>query len=539
MTTDIRFALQGRVVTMDEQDTVLPDGVIYVRGNKIAAVSNATTAKPAGFENVPIITSSGTIYPGLIDLHNHLSYDALKLWQVPKRYTNRDDWARHPDYRRLISGPMNVLGRTASYPEAISRYVECKCLLGGVTTAQGIALFSNTGIIRFYRGFLRNAEVSDGPDLPAAEARIADVVAEDATAFLKHLRSSSCLLLHLSEGTDQRARNHFNALKLDNGEIAITRALAGIHCVALQSADFALLARHGGSMIWSPLSNMLLYGTTADVHAAKAAGVTIGIGSDWSPSGSKNLLGELKVARAYSDTANDVFSNLEIVAMATRNAAKILRWDKAVGSLEASKRADLIVVRGKKAKDPYLQLIASRETDIELVMIDGVRRCGIPSLMADNPDMLESWTIAGETRRLNLSGTDVDPLVARLTLRDAADRLAHGLKSLKNLAEALEKQEPVRHGAAAGGETQWFLALDHEEPAGMSIRPRFDEERNAPARIESLLAAAAAKPLSQLLGPLELDAMTAVDDAGFLTGLDKQINLPKAIKDRVKRLHVK
>ena len=41
----------------------------------------------------------------------------------------------------------------------------------------------------------------------------------------------------------------------------------------------------------------LLYGKTADIAAAKAAGVRLGIGSDWSPSGSKNLLGELKVAR--------------------------------------------------------------------------------------------------------------------------------------------------------------------------------------------------------------------------------------------------
>ena len=53
-------------------------------------------------------------------------------------------------------------------------------------------------------------------------------------------------------------------------------------------------------MIWSPLSNLLLYGGTAHVDAAREAGVTIGLGSDWSPTGSKNLLGELKVAWLYS-----------------------------------------------------------------------------------------------------------------------------------------------------------------------------------------------------------------------------------------------
>src|SRR3546814_11807450 len=67
----------------------------------------------------------GSIYPGLVDLHNHLSYDELPMWQVPDRYENRDQWARHPDYRRLISGPMNVLGKTRGYPEAIAHYAEC------------------------------------------------------------------------------------------------------------------------------------------------------------------------------------------------------------------------------------------------------------------------------------------------------------------------------------------------------------------------------------------------------------------------------
>ncbi len=61
-----------------------------------------------------------------------------------------------------------------------------------------------------------------------------------------------------------------------------------------------MLASRRSSIVWSPLSNLLLYGGTARVEAAKAAGVTIGLGSDWSPSGSKNLLGELKVAWLYN-----------------------------------------------------------------------------------------------------------------------------------------------------------------------------------------------------------------------------------------------
>ena len=71
---------------------------------------------------------------------------------------------------------------------------------------------------------------------------------------------------------------------------------AWIRQAALKPEDFRVLGSLGGAMVWSPLSNLLLYGATADIRAAVNAGVRIGIGSDWSPSGSKNLLGELKVA---------------------------------------------------------------------------------------------------------------------------------------------------------------------------------------------------------------------------------------------------
>jgi len=107
---------------------------------------------PPGFENISIIKTRGTIYPGLIELHNHLSYNILKLWDVPKSYTNRDQWSGTPTYQKLISGPMKVLSQTPGYLPAIVRYVECKCLLSGVTTSQGIALYSNQGIVRYYRG---------------------------------------------------------------------------------------------------------------------------------------------------------------------------------------------------------------------------------------------------------------------------------------------------------------------------------------------------------------------------------------------------
>ena len=115
-------------------------------------------------------------------------------------------------------------------------------------------------------------------ELPDALTRIADVDASDATSFQARLKKTQCFLLHLSEGTNPAARRHFEALQLGNGDWAIEKSLCGIHCVALRRPDFDVLASKAASMVWSPFSNLLLYGKTADIAAAAAAGVKIGLG---------------------------------------------------------------------------------------------------------------------------------------------------------------------------------------------------------------------------------------------------------------------
>ncbi len=371
----MKHALSGRVVTMDPQRRIIEDGVVYLDDRTIAAACERGEPAPPGFEAITPLPARGTIFPGLIELHNHVSYNLLPLWQVDRKYTNRNQWSSTESYRAQVTGPMKVIGNTPELLPALARYVECKCLLAGVTTTQGVALFSNSGVRRYYRGLVRNVEQSLDDDLPAASARIADVEKADAERFHARLRKETCLLLHLSEGTDDAALSHFRELQLSSGW-AITRALAGIHCVALGASHFEVIAKQGASMVWSPLSNLLLYGRTADVLAARKAGVRMGIGSDWSYTGSKNLLGELRVARAC---AAGRIPTRDLVAMATCEAAEILGWSRLLGSIEAGKRADLIVVAGSKG-DPYDSLTTADERAIRLVVIDGIARCGTVSM---------------------------------------------------------------------------------------------------------------------------------------------------------------
>jgi len=97
--------------------------------------------------------------------------------------------------------------------------------------------------------------------------------------------------------------------------------------------------------------------------------VLVALGTDWSPSGSPNLLTELKVAdRALRDErllgnrrylvpslAPSVPTGKErreaelaldrlLVEMVTINAAQAIRWADQVGSIEAGKVADLLVI---------------------------------------------------------------------------------------------------------------------------------------------------------------------------------------------------
>jgi len=527
------FVLIGRVVTMDDANPVIDRGAVYVQGNSIAHVLDATDPAPAGFEAAERIDTHGTIYPGLIELHNHLSYNVLPVWAVPKQFANRDGWSKGPGYRGTISGPMSVLGRTAGMGEAVVRYVETKCLLGGTTTSQGIALAGDAGIQKYYFGAIRNVEETKDKALHDALTRIADVDAKDASKFLKRLNGSSCLLLHLSEGkkSNKPARDHFLALQQGDGTWAITSHLAGIHCIALTKADFGVMAERQASSVWSPLSNLLLYGETADIGAAREQGVKIGIGSDWSPSGSKNLLFEMRVA---SIVAAGAISHRELLAMATTTAAAILGWKK-IGSITPTNRADLLVVSGR-THEAHEHLFTCAETDIALVVIDGVARAGTKTLMgrfAFN-SATESVRVGSTTRVVFLAQDGVDPAIANLTVAEATNRLVDAMKRLPELAKKLES--PI---AAALPKPRIRLVLDHDEEddevSNLAQRPHLPGPDGRPTgELSPDLSAAASKPLSELVKPMKVDPLTVVDDGDFLDTLIAETNLPQAVSDGLK-----
>ncbi|MGK6309728.1 amidohydrolase family protein [Variovorax sp. DT-64] len=536
-----KLVLQGRVVTMNGAFKVIADGRVYTHNGDIVAVQEAAAPAPPGFGSTAVTDTGGTLFPGLMDLHNHLPYNVLPLWQVPRKFSNRGQWGRHAEYHSKISAPMQTLAATPELLASICRYVEAKALIGGTTTGQGITLANQSGIRRYFRGVVRNVEATDDEaSLPAASTRVPDVAAKDAQAFLTRLKKEkTCYLLHLSEGTDATARRAFQALQIGGASWAITPSLCGIHAAALQAPDFQVLAANGGSMVWSPFSNLLLYGGTADVGAAKAAGVPISLGCDWAPSGSRNLLNELKVAQLFSEGQGGIFTARELVAMVTREPAGLLGWERLAGTLEAGKRADLIVVEGSSG-DPYQQLIRAKESDLALVMINGVGRFGDAALMRTLGFAGEALRVGGASRMLFLAHPTEDPLTQKLSLSAAADRLTRALRGLPSLARKAERPRPISPLALARGSANtWRLALDEILDTGVDMRA------NLPVRLPGgrTLRAAAMRPvfaqtqkLSAAVMPLVIDALSVVDDAGYLDALDLQKNVPDSIKEGLRDL---
>jgi 5-methylthioadenosine/S-adenosylhomocysteine deaminase len=535
-----KLALEGRIVTMNGAFKLIAHGRIYTHNGDIVAVQDAAAPAPAGFGNTAVTDTGGTIYPGLIDLHNHLPYNVLPLWQVPKKFTNRGQWSRHAEYHSKISAPMQTLAATPELLAAICRYVEAKALIGGTTTSQGITLANQAGIRRYFKGVVRNVEATDDDALPAVSTRVPDVAARDAQAFLARLKKEkTCYLLHLSEGLDPTARRAFESLQFAPGEWAITPSLCGIHAAALRPEDFQTLAAKGGSMVWSPFSNMLLYGGTADVAAAKAAGVAISLGCDWAPSGSRNLLNELKVAHLWSE-AHAIFTPRELVAMVTRNAARLLEWDSALGSLAAAKRADLVVVEGVSG-DPYLQLISAKESELSLVMINGIGRFGAEALMRALGFVGEALEVGGARRMLYFAHPAADPLVQNLSLSAAQDALKGALRGLPALARKAERPKLMSEaGLASRSGSTWRLALDEVLDTGVDLRAnlpmRGSGGRTLRAAMMRPLFAAAPPKLSAAVKPLAIDRLTVVDDPDYLDELDAQKNLPAMIKEGLRDL---
>jgi 5-methylthioadenosine/S-adenosylhomocysteine deaminase len=418
----VALALFGKVVTFDPATPVLDDGVVYVDGGVIVGVQRAKGAAPSGLGEIERIRTGGVIYPGLIDLHNHLAYNYRSLWFAPRAapYATRDQWPRASNYGAEITRPTVALGTAAA--KAVLKFAEAKAVVGGVTSIQG-----SPGLSRPYEGWLvRNIEHETfGTGKDVIYQSVLNLDPESLAPYGKHMHEGSAFIYHLAEGTDRKLVREFDDLVTAG---CLQPRLLAIHATALSSTEFKRWAKskQAGAIVWSPFSNLWLYRGTTDVVAARQAGLLVCLGADWGPSGSKNVLGELKVADLWNRTHLDrALSDQELCEMATANAGDALAraWGQRVGRIKEGLAADLVVMSANR-QDPYRNLIESTERHVRLVLVGGKAVFGNGSLMkAAKATSPEPISVAGVRRTISM----LEPTVpdANMTWKQVLAALEH------------------------------------------------------------------------------------------------------------------
>jgi hypothetical protein len=389
-----RYLLRGRVVS---PSVVTPNGEVLVNGNLISCVgATGTCASRADAAGATIIDTGGIIYPGLIDGHNHVAYNWLPEWRAPMRYSNRYQWQRAAAYSTFIAPYRDNVG---THECAMTKYGEARAIFAGTTTIQGAP---NRMCIRT---LARNPEY--GADFGGVDRHQTNVLGigtvDSSTASTLRMNMDrgtlTAYIIHLAEGVDQPSRDEFTDLV---GKNLLTSATVMVHGTALIDMQHQQAGAAGAKIVWSPRSNVLLYGDTTDIRSALMRGVLVSIGADWTPSGSPDLLQELRFARNVGRNRwPGLLSDRKLVEMVTIDAARVLDRQDYIGSIEPNKYADLMVIPDYGC-DPYTSLVDAVAADIVLVMVGGKPLYGDAAIMRALPPAAqagcETTTVCGSVR---------------------------------------------------------------------------------------------------------------------------------------------
>ena len=393
--------LKGKIVTPDQ----ILDGEVVIEGETITCVA-VDCDDPAGATIFTI--TNAYIFPGFIDAHNHVAYNFLPKWTPPKLYQRRAQWQATQSYK-VFKKPYDELKEKGLTCEII-KYGEIKALISGVTTIQGTSPGSSC-----IRVLIRNAENQNKLGLKSSHIRtyILDISSFEGTIDWNVTKS---FVVHLAEGvdTDDRSRNEFNILKqkgLFTGQTAI------IHGTAFREAEFKEMAQVGAKLIWSPQSNLVLYGKTTNIRLALQQGVLVSLGVDWNPSGSDNIFDELRVAAQVNESQFDnAIADSDWIKMITVNPSKALALDSEIGKLAQGLKADITVLQSKNS-DPHQSLLNTHLQDVQMVWVGGNLLYGNKAILEKvKPAQCEALTVHGSEKRVCVKDTKENVPKATQTL---------------------------------------------------------------------------------------------------------------------------
>jgi len=419
---DGSILLRGTIVT---PDGVLKHGYILIENGRIVEVKDQM---PDPNASIIKVNTENIIFPGLIDLHNNVPWNVLPRWTPPQVYTYYIQWQTDPEYLQKVKIPFVNLVGNINAPEShicdMITYGEMRALVGGTTSILAThPVPCMHGLVRnldYNSGFYGTTELNlehiiNSTALPPASQPLARLQFVGLAQYAIANPFYEALFIHLSEGTDATALEEFTFMQ-SHGLINPKGAI--IHGIPLGPSQFQAMAAGGTSLVWSPVSNIILHGQTADINAALDAGVRIALAPDWAITGSSNMLDELHFADQWNQNhLNGRLTDEQLVDMVTSIPAKIAGIDDEVGALQSGLRADLLVVEGDH-NDPYHALVGATAADVQLVIIDGVAVLGAPHYMLEfySEEELETIEIDGAIKMIHMpvDGQTFASVVARL-----------------------------------------------------------------------------------------------------------------------------
>ncbi|HEY6866284.1 MAG TPA: amidohydrolase family protein [Candidatus Eisenbacteria bacterium] len=403
---------------MDTAGTIA-SGPLLVRDGAIAALGPAATAAlaglPGGRAEESIDARGGFVLPGLVHGHLHLCQTLFR------------GLAEHSDLLRWLREriwPLEAAHTEASIA-ASARLGLAELIAGGVTCVNDMGTVRHTAVTgevleaSGVRAVFGKALMDQGEGVPAGMLESARAALDDALAVAQRfeggaggrLRVSlaprfilSCseplwrdvaaaaaergLLVHThvaespSEGREVERAVHRTAARYFAERGVLSGRFVGAHGVWLDDEELGLLARAGVALVHCPGSNLKLGSGLADVRAWKRAGLRCGLGSDGAACNNRlDTFHEMSLAAGIARVTHPdaPLGAREVLGLATCDGAAALGLGEAIGSLEAGKQADLIVVDAaaphqapNESADPYAAVVhAARAGDVRLTMVAG------------------------------------------------------------------------------------------------------------------------------------------------------------------------
>ncbi len=456
----------GRVIT---GTLLLPegpkDGELFIDDKGLIACAAEDCSKTDGYDKAAKIEcTSVVISPGLINPHDHISFaNNPPPEPADERYEQRHDW------RKGLRGHSVIKTSAPTVKNAVAA-AELRFIMSGMTsTASGGS--AGSGAPGLARNIDSNAKQLEG--LPITLA-ISDTFplgdsggtqSKVCTAYAATRKTTAAIagmkgyLPHIAEGIDDEAHTEFLCQSNtfpdfpDADHDLIQRQTAVVHGVAVNPADVQQYRNDKSILIWSPRSNVSLYGNTAPIGVYSRLGVPIALGTDWLPSGSMNMARELKCADDLNQKYfGKVLTDRQLWQAVTVNAAYATGTAATIGSLKVGMVADIAVFDASKSKE-YRAVIEAGVEDTILVLRGGKTMYGDSELLSEIGDAdCEDLPVCNVTKKACVK-KDAAAGASLADLQTAADAVPYPLFFCKDKTPKNEPSCEPKRGPTASDDT--------------------------------------------------------------------------------------